>query len=82
MLTDENIGGIVLRQIEIPQGSPIEGRTIGHLAGVDMRVSVLALKRGDEELQAMPSPEMILNGGRLARLANWSRATASDRRTR
>jgi len=63
MLTDESVGGLVLRQIEIPEGSPIEGRTIGHLAGADMRVSVLALKRGDEELQAMPSPEMILIRG-------------------
>ena len=63
MLTDESVGGMVLRQIEIPEGSPIEGRTIGQLAGGDMRVSVLALKRGDEELQAMPSPEMILIRG-------------------
>jgi voltage-gated potassium channel len=63
-LLDPAISHASLDEVEVPQGSPISGKTLGE-SGI-RRVSeivVLGIARSDGELIASPGPDSVIQGG-------------------
>ncbi len=56
-------GEIDLEEVVLPEGSSVSGVLLRDLEARGIRVSVVAIKRGDEPIRIMPGPEISLRGG-------------------
>lgn len=62
-LVDERLGEIVLRQITVPAGSTLDGMRLRDLPDQGLRLNVLAVKRGDDEMTVMPDGDWRITAG-------------------
>ena len=77
-------GHVDLEEVVLATASRVDGVPLRELREHDLRVSVIAIKRGDEPIRLQPPPDEVLRGGdhliavgdrdNLSRLAEAARA--------